>query len=255
MTPPGRCPLWLPGWRYSFEFAVEQSANAPIVRSVTVREGTRVAGSIDLPHEPTGGAAGTAGGQFALCLRGERSETRIYRAGRFVRRVPACGPVAFGSEFLFRDAGVFSDALGRVVLDFGEPAPFVQPTSNGLVVAVAIRDRRVDVYRGRKRIRSYPLPDGVTTASVLDTDAANGGKAVLLRVQKGGAADILVLHEETAKVDRTTIGSVLTARLSPDGRSVAAVIAGVPVILNSRTLAPVARLAIEPEAELESWTS
>jgi hypothetical protein len=26
LTPPGRCPLWLPGWRYAFVFSVEQSA-------------------------------------------------------------------------------------------------------------------------------------------------------------------------------------------------------------------------------------
>jgi hypothetical protein len=252
VTPPGRCPLWRPGWRYSFEFAVEQSANAPIVRGVEVREGTRSVGRIDLPHEPTGGAAGTPGGAFALCLRGEHNETRIYFAARLVRRVAACGPVAFGGEFLFRDAGRFRDARGRTVLDFGEPAPFVQPTGNGLVVAVAIAAGRVDVYRGRRRIKSFPLPAGVTTASVLDTDASATGQVVLIRVLTNGAADLLVLRGRT--VERTRVGSVLNARLSPDGRAVAAVVAGVAVLLDAVTLAPVAQLGIGAEADLAAWT-
>ena len=47
---------------------------------------------------------------------------------------------------------------------------------------------------------------------------------------------------------------MLTARTAPDGRSLAAVIAGVPVVLDAATLAPTARLAIEPEAALVAWT-
>jgi hypothetical protein len=55
-------------------------------------------------------------------------------------------------------------------------------------------------------------------------------------------------------VGRTEIGTVLTARVSPDGRWLAAVIAGVPVVLDAATLAPVARLQVEPESALVAWT-
>ena len=50
VTPPGRCPLWVPGWRYAFQFAVEQSANAPIIRGIVVRAGTREVGRIRVPR-------------------------------------------------------------------------------------------------------------------------------------------------------------------------------------------------------------
>lgn len=63
-----------------------------------------------------------------------------------------------------------------------------------------------------------------------------------------------MLRDGTDEVGRTQIGTVLTARVAPDGRSLAAVVAGVPVILDAATLAPVARLAIEPEAALVAWT-
>ncbi len=252
LTPPGRCPLWLPGWRYSFQFAVEQSANAPIVRAVDVFRGTVAAGRIELPHQPSGGAAGTPQGRFALCLRGEAPETRVYRGARLVRRVRACGPVAFGEEFLFQDGARFRDADHRVALDFGDPELYVQPAVNGLVVVAA--GRNVEVYRGRRRIQRFPLPDGVAAGNVVDSDASESGGTVVLRVHRVSAADIVVLRAGTDEVGRTQVGTVLTARVSPDGRSLAAVIAGVPVVLDAATLAPTARLAIEPEAALVAWT-
>jgi hypothetical protein len=252
LTPPGSCPLWLPGWRYAFVFSVEQSANTPIVRAVDVFRGTEPRGRIELPHEPTGGAAATPGGRFAVCLRGNVPETRLYRGARLVRRVPECGPVAFGEEFLFHDGARFRDADGRVVLDFGDPQPYVQPAVNGLVVVAA--NGAVSVYRGRQRIRSFPLPDGVAAANVVDSDASEEGRTVVLRVHAVSAADIVVFRAGTDAVGRTQIGTVLTARTAPDGRSLAAVIAGVPVVLDAATLAPVARLAIEPEAALVAWT-
>ncbi len=252
LTPEGRCPLWLPGWRYAFGFAVEQSANAPIVRAVDVFEGTRSTGRIDVPLQPTGGAAGTPRGQFALCLQGDRQETRLYRGARLLRTVRACGPVAFGEEFLFQDGARFHDADGRVVLDLGDPEVYVQPAVNGLVVVAALRE--VSVYRGRRRIRSFPLPAGVTAGAIVDSDASEDGRTVVLRFHAVSAADIVVLRDGTDEVGRTQIGTVLTARVAPDGRSLAAVVAGVPVILDAATLAPVARLAIEPEAALVAWT-
>lgn len=252
LTPSGLCPLWLPGWRYAFVFAVEQSANAPIIRAVDVFRGARHEGRIELPEEPTGGAAGTPLGRFALCLRGDAPETRVYRRARLVRRVPACGPVAFGEEFLFRDGARFRDADGRVVLDFHDPALYVQPAVNGLVV-VAARGR-VAVYRGRHRIRSFPLPDGLAAANVVDSDASDAGRTVVLRFHAVSAADIAVFRAGTDAVGRTEIGTVLTARVSPDGRWLAAVIAGVPVVLDAATLAPVARLQVEPESALVAWT-
>ena len=252
LTPPGRCPLWLPGWRYAFMFSFEQSANALSVRAVDVFQGTRPAGRIELPHEPTGGAAGTPRGWFALCLRGDRPETRIYRGARLVRRVPACGPVAFGEEFLFQDGARFRDAGGRVVLDLGDPPVYVQPAVNGLVVVVA--QGTVAVYRGRRRIRSFPLPEGVPAAAVVDSDTSEQGETVVLQFHAVSAADIVVFRAGTDAVGRTQIGTVLRARVAPDGRSVAAVVAGVPVVLDATTLAPGARLALEPEAALMAWT-
>jgi hypothetical protein len=252
LTPPGRCPLWLPGWRYAFVFSVEQSAKAPIVRSVDVFRGTHPEGRIELPHEPTGGAAGTPLGRFALCLRGAAPETRVYRGVRLIRRVPACGPVALGEEFLFQDGARFRDADGRVVLDFRDPRVYAQPAVNGLVVVVA--RGRVAVYRGRRRIRSFPLPAGVAATTVVDSDASDDGRTVVLRFHAVSAADIVVFRAGTDAVGRTQVGTVLTARVSPDGRSLAAVIAGVPVVLDAGTLAPVARLAIEPESALVAWT-
>lgn len=252
LTPRGRCPLWLPGWRYAFAFSVEQSANAPIVRAVDVFEGAHATGRIDLPLEPTGGAAGTPRGRFALCLRGDRQETRLYRGATFVKTVRACGPVAFGEEFLFQDGARFSAADGRVVLDLGDPRPYVQPAVNGLVVIAAHGD--VSVYRGRRRIRSFPLPDRVTAGAIVDSDVSEDGRTVVLRFHAVSAADIVVLRAGTDDVGRTQIGTVLTARVAPDGRSLAAVVAGVPVVLDAATLAPVARLAIEPEAALIAWT-
>ena len=53
----------------------------------------------------------------------------------------------------------------------------------------------------------------------------------------------------------TTGLSVLSVWMAPDGRSVAAVVAGVPVILDAGTLIPRARLELEPGASLEAWTS
>ena len=252
LTPRGRCPLWLPGWRYAFAFSVEQSANALIVRAVDVFEGTRRTGRIELPHRPTGGAAGTPRGRFALCLRGDRPTTRVYRGATLLRTVRACGPVAFGEEFLFQDGARFRGADGRVALDFGDPQPYVQPAVNGLVV-VAARGT-VSVYRGRRRIRSFPLPDGVTAAAIVDSDASEEGRTVVLRFHAVSAADIVVFRAGTDVVGRTQIGTVLTARLAPDGRSVAAVVAGVPVVLDATTLAPVARLPIEPASALVAWT-
>ena len=252
LTPPGRCPLWLPGWRYAFVFSVEQSANAPIVRAVDVFRGARQEGRIELPHEPTGGAAATPQGRFALCLRGDVPETRVYRGARLVDRVRACGPVAFGEEFLFHDGARFRDADGHVVLDLGDPQPYVQPAVNGLVVVAA--NGTVSVYDGRRRIRSFPLPDGVAASNIVDSDTSEEGRTVVLRFHAVSAADIVVLRAGSDDVGRTEIGTVLTARTAPDGRSLAAVIAGVPVVLDAATLAPVARLAIEPEAALVAWT-
>lgn len=252
VTPPGGCPLWLPGWRYSFEFAVEQSANDPIVRAVDVFEGTRSTGHIDLPLQPADGAAGTPRGKFALCLRGDRQETRLYRGATLLQTVRACKPVAFGEEFLFQDGTRFRDTGGRVVLDLGGPEFYVQPAVNGLVVVAA--GGEVSVYRGRRRVRSFPLPPGVTPGAIVDSDVSETGRTVVLRFHAVSAADIVVLRAATDEVARTQIGTVLTARVAPDGRSLAAVVAGVPVILDAATLAPVVRLAIEPEAVLVAWT-
>ncbi len=252
VTPQGRCPLWLPGWRYAFVFSVEQSANVPIVRSVDVFEGTRPTGHIDLPLQPTGGSAGTPRGRLALCLRGDRQETRLYRGATLLETVRACKPVAFGEEFLFQDGARFRDTDGRVVLDLGDPDAYVQPAVNGLVVVAARGE--VSVYRGQRRIRSFPLPAGVTAGAIVDSDASETGRTAVLRFHAVSAADIVVLHAATDEVGRTQIGTVLTARVAPDGRSLAAIVAGVPVILDAATLAPVARLAIEPEAALVAWT-
>ena len=174
VTPPGRCPLWVPGWRYAFQFAVEQSANAPIIRGIVVRAGTREVGRIRVPEEVTGGAAGTPGGRLALCLHGSRDETRVYTGARLDRIVPACDPVAFGEEFLFQDGGRFRDDDGRVVLDLGRPPVFVHPVASGLVVAVT-GDGLLRVYRGRRLLHERALPDGLRETDVLDADADRDG--------------------------------------------------------------------------------
>ena len=196
LTPPGRCPLWLPGWRYAFVFSVEQSANAPIVRGVDVFRGPRQEGRIELPHEPTGGAAATPAGPLrAVPPRRRAGDAACTVAPGSSQRVPACGPVAFGEEFLFHDGARFRDADGRVVLDFGDPQLYVQPAVNGLVVVAA--NGAVSVYRGRQRIRRFPLPDGVAASNVVDSDASDEGRTVVLRVHAVSAADIVVFRAGT----------------------------------------------------------
>jgi hypothetical protein len=254
VTPPGRCPLWVPGWRYAFQFAVEQSANAPIIRGIVVREGAKAVGRIRVPEEVTGGAAGTPGGRLALCLHAERDETRIYTGARLDRIVPACDPVAFGEEFLFQDGARFRDADGRVVLDLGRPPVFVDPVANGLVVAVT-GDDRLRVYRGRRLLHERALPPGLRETDVLDADADRDGGTVVLRVRRELESDLAVVPMRADTSEESRVGSVLSVWMAPDGRSVAAVVAGVPVILDAGTLIPRARLELEPGASLEAWTS
>ena len=254
VTPPGRCPLWVPGWRYAFQFAVEQSANAPIIRGIVVRAGTREVGRIRVPEEVTGGAAGTPGGRLALCLHGSRDETRVYTGARLDRIVPACDPVAFGEEFLFQDGGRFRDDDGRVVLDLGRPPVFVHPVASGLVVAVT-GDGLLRVYRGRRLLHERALPDGLRETDVLDADADRDGSTVVLRIRRGVQSDLAVVPMRGADVQESRVGSVLSAWMAPDGRSVASVVAGVPVILDAGTLIPRARLPLEPGASLQAWTS
>jgi hypothetical protein len=254
VTPPGRCPLWVPGWRYAFQFAVEQSANAPIVRGIVIRAGAREVGRIRVPEAVTGGAAGTPGGRLALCLHGTQDATRVYTGARLDRIVPACDPVAFGEEFLFRDGARFRDADGRVVLDLGRPPVFAQPLASGLVVAVT-GDGRLLVFRGRRLLRSRPLPAGLQETDVLDADADRDGGTVVLRIRRGLQSDLAVVPMRGSGVEESRVGSVLSAWMSPDGRSVAAVVAGVPVVLDAATLIPRARLPLEPGASLQAWTS
>ena len=184
VTPPGRCPLWLPGWRYSFEFAVEQSANAPIVRGVTVREGTRAAGSIELPHEPTGGAAGTAGrpvravparrpaGDPAVPRRPVRAARAGLRAGGVRQRVPVprrrrLQRRARPRRARLRRAGAVRPADRRTASSWRSPSATVASTSTAAASGSAAT-----------RCRRASRPRACSTA-----DAAGGGKAVLLRVQ------------------------------------------------------------------------
>jgi hypothetical protein len=254
VTPPGRCPLWVPGWRYAFQFAVEQSANAPIIRGIIVRAGPREVGRIRVPEAVTGGAAGTPGGRLALCLHGARDETRIYTGARLDRIVPACDPVAFGEEFLFQDGARFRDADGRVVVDLGRPPVFAHPVASGLVVVVTADDH-LRVYRGRRLLHDRTLPDGLHETDVLDADADRDGGSVVLRIRRGFQSDLAVGALRADDVQESRVGSVLSAWMAPDGRSVAAVVAGVPVILDAGTLIPRARLPLEPGASLEAWTS
>ena len=92
----------------------------------------------------------------------------------FVRSVPACGPVAFGQRVpVPATPGVFSDALGRVVLDFGRagrvrpadrrtagrggrhpPAPAASTcTAAASRIHAATRCRRASTTDGRARHR------------------------------------------------------------------------------------------------------
>jgi hypothetical protein len=254
VTPRGRCPLWVPGWRYAFSFAVEQSASAPIVRGIDVVAGTREVGRIRVPEAVTGGAAGTPGGRLALCLHGLRDETRLYTGARLVRIVPSCDPVSFGEEFLFQDGGRFRDADGRVVIDLGRPPVFVQPTANGLVVAVTGDDRLL-VYRGRKLLQQRKLPDGLHETDVLDADADRDGGTVALRIRRGLASDLAVIGMRGGDAQESHAGSVQSVWIAPDGRSVAAVVAGVPIVLDATTLIPRGRLTLEDGASLQAWTS
>jgi hypothetical protein len=254
ITPRGRCPLWVPGWRYAFSFAVEQSASAPIVRGIVVSAGTREVGRIRVPEAVTGGAAGTPGGRLALCLHGTRDETRLYTGARLDRIVPSCDPVSFGEEFLFQTGGRFRDADGRVAIDLGRPPVFVQPTANGLVVAVTDDDRLL-VYRGRRVLHERPLPAGLHETSVLDADADAKGDAVVLRIRRDLQSDLAVVAMRGGDAQESHAGSVLSAWIAPDGRSVAAVVAGIPVVLDAATLIPRGRLTLEDGASLQAWTS
>ena len=121
----------------------------------------------------------------------------MYRGARLVARVPACGPVAFGEEFLFHDGARFRDAAGHVVLDFGDPQLYVQPAVNGLVVVAA--NGTVSVYRGRRRIRSFPLPDGVAAANIVDSDASDGAARSCCGCHAVSAADIVVFRAGTTR--------------------------------------------------------
>jgi hypothetical protein len=249
----GRCPLWLPGWRYAFSFAVEQSANAPIVRGIRVVAGARQVGRIRVPEAVTGGAAGTPGGRLALCLRGTDDTTRVYTGARLQRIVAECDPVAFGEEFLYQTGGRFRDADGRVVLDLGRPPLFVHPVGNGLTV-VATSDDRLQVYRGRRLLHERPLPDGLTETSVLDADADKAGDAVVLRIRRNLESDLAVVRMTGGDVQESHVGAVLSTWMAPDGRSVAAVVAGIPVVLDAETLIPRGRLTLEDGASLQAWT-
>ncbi len=184
------------------------------------------------------------GGRRRACTRAPGSQ----------RIVPACDPVAFGEEFLFQDGGRFRDADGRVVLDLGRPPVFVHPVPNGLIV-VATGDDRLQVYRGRRLLHEQPLPADLHETSVLDADADATGDAVVLRIRRGLQSDLAVVRMTGGDAQESHVGSVLSVWMAPDGRSVAAVVAGVPVVLDAETLIPRGRLTLEDGASLEAWTS
>ena len=169
--------------------------------------------------------------------------------------MPACDPVAFGEEFLFQDGARFLDADGRVVVDLGRPPVFAHPVASGLVV-VATGDDHLRVYRGRAAAARSLAPRTASTRPTSSTPTPTATAApCVLRIRRGFQSDLAVVPMRADDDQESRVGSVLSAWMAPDGRSVAAVVAGVPVILDAGTLIPRARLPLEPGAPLEAWTS
>ncbi len=247
-APPGQCPLWQPGWRYGYQFEVEQSARAPIVRAIDVIavDGRRVA-RIEPPATPNRGSAGTPAGRFALCLGGARPRTLLYRVGRPDGAVAACPPVAFDERFVFADGRRLLDEDGAVVLDAAGTV-FPLPAGASAVIARAT----ITAYDGDGAAAYvWRLPRALAGSRVVEV--TGDSRTLVLRVHAVNAADIVVARRGADEVSYTRFGTVISAHPAPDGRHVAAVIAGVAVILDAATLAPLARLALPPGAVVADW--
>jgi hypothetical protein len=176
-----------------------------------------------------------------------REDGRLRRFGGGTTSLPSC-PLTLAPEgLLFAGAGRrhIVDAAGRRVVSLRRSLPSfasVRPFGDGLIAVDA------DLYRGGRLIASLDLADGVVLGASRDGDVA--------LVSDVARAHLAVMARDGT---RRAIDPALASRegaFSPDGQHLLVQRdADLVLELDAATLRPLARLDLDPRAELLDWRS
>jgi hypothetical protein len=175
----------------------------------------------------------------------DRRQGRLRRFGGGTTRLPSC-PIAQGpSGPLFAAAGRrrLIDAAGRSVVSLRRP---LESFARVRLFGDSLISVEADLYRAGRLVASYDLTDAIVLGA-----SRNGDVAL---VSDAARAHLAVMARDGT---RRAIDPVLASRggaFSPDGRHLLVQRdLGLVLELDAATLRPLARLELDPRAELLDW--